>query len=134
MAESVDALVSNTSGATRAGSTPALGTRFNSESIAKSFVYKVLAIFLFLVVPHVRSELYKVELVFSHILFHFPLQTLKRMASFIGVKCVSISCNAVSVVPPSCAYKIKKDGCAFPSYIPFPMTTPLFLQKRIWEA
>ncbi len=27
MAESVDALVSNTSGATRAGSTPALGTR-----------------------------------------------------------------------------------------------------------
>ena len=28
MAESVDALVSNTSGATRAGSTPALGTRF----------------------------------------------------------------------------------------------------------
>ena len=100
MAESVDALVSNTSGATRAGSTPALGTRFNSESIAKSFVYKVLAIFLFLAVPHVRSELYKVELVFSHILFHFPLQTLKRMASFIGVKCVSISCNAVSVVSP----------------------------------
>ena len=28
MAESVDALVSNTSGATRAGSTPALGTEF----------------------------------------------------------------------------------------------------------
>ena len=28
MAESVDALVSNTSGATRAGSTPALGTKF----------------------------------------------------------------------------------------------------------
>ena len=28
MAESVDALVSNTSGATRAGSTPALGTVF----------------------------------------------------------------------------------------------------------
>ena len=27
MAESVDALVSNTSGATRAGSTPALGTK-----------------------------------------------------------------------------------------------------------
>ena len=31
MAESVDALVSNTSGATRAGSTPALGTRLKSR-------------------------------------------------------------------------------------------------------
>ena len=30
MAESVDALVSNTSGATRAGSTPALGTDGNN--------------------------------------------------------------------------------------------------------
>ena len=30
MAESVDALVSNTSGAIRAGSTPALGTELNS--------------------------------------------------------------------------------------------------------
>ena len=37
MAESVDALVSNTSGATRAGSTPALGTSYGSEAIAKSF-------------------------------------------------------------------------------------------------
>ena len=33
MAESVDALVSNTSGATRAGSTPALGTELEKESI-----------------------------------------------------------------------------------------------------
>ena len=37
MAESVDALVSNTSGATRAGSTPALGTknplRLSSERV-----------------------------------------------------------------------------------------------------
>ena len=32
MAESVDALVSNTSGATRAGSTPALGTRLKKQS------------------------------------------------------------------------------------------------------
>ena len=31
MAESVDALVSNTSGATRAGSTPALGTCFEAK-------------------------------------------------------------------------------------------------------
>ena len=31
MAESVDALVSNTSGATRAGSTPALGTQETGE-------------------------------------------------------------------------------------------------------
>ena len=37
MAESVDALVSNTSGATRAGSTPALGTRLQSESAADLF-------------------------------------------------------------------------------------------------
>ncbi len=35
MAESVDALVSNTSGATRAGSTPALGTS-SEESIVDS--------------------------------------------------------------------------------------------------
>ena len=34
MAESVDALVSNTSGATRAGSTPALGTRLESKDAA----------------------------------------------------------------------------------------------------
>ena len=42
MAESVDALVSNTSGATRAGSTPALGTDKN----ANDFISKSLA-FLF---------------------------------------------------------------------------------------
>ena len=35
MAESVDALVSNTSGATRAGSTPALGTRLKSKRAAR---------------------------------------------------------------------------------------------------
>ena len=38
MAESVDALVSNTSGATRAGSTPALGTK----SALKVFTFKAL--------------------------------------------------------------------------------------------
>ncbi len=37
MAESVDALVSNTSGATRAGSTPALGT-CKSAKILKSIL------------------------------------------------------------------------------------------------
>ena len=36
MAESVDALVSNTSGATRAGSTPALGTGFEATFL---FIY-----------------------------------------------------------------------------------------------
>ena len=36
MAESVDALVSNTSGATRAGSTPALGTN-KSANNSRSF-------------------------------------------------------------------------------------------------
>ena len=34
MAESVDALVSNTSGATRVGSTPALGTTLQGEGAA----------------------------------------------------------------------------------------------------
>ena len=37
MAESVDALVSNTSGAIRAGSTPALGTEILSEAILGGF-------------------------------------------------------------------------------------------------
>ena len=36
MAESVDALVSNTSGVTRAGSTPALGTRLKSKRAARN--------------------------------------------------------------------------------------------------
>ena len=36
MAESVDALVSNTSGATRAGSTPALGTFANRRKSLKT--------------------------------------------------------------------------------------------------
>ena len=40
MAESVDALVSNTSGATRAGSTPALGT--TSTKFSESKVLQVL--------------------------------------------------------------------------------------------
>ena len=43
MAESVDALVSNTSGAIRAGSIPALGTRKR----AKYLIYKYLALFFF---------------------------------------------------------------------------------------
>ncbi len=51
MAESVDALVSNTSGATRAGSTPALGTSCDSKAIAKPLHTKDLAIFLFLRFP-----------------------------------------------------------------------------------
>ena len=37
MAESVDALVSNTSGATRAGSTPALGTGSGERAILLRF-------------------------------------------------------------------------------------------------
>ena len=44
MAESVDALVSNTSGATRAGSTPALGTLNYSEGVANQ-VFATLFIF-----------------------------------------------------------------------------------------
>ncbi len=43
MAESVDALVSNTSGATRAGSTPALGTKKPLNlSIRRFFFFGVL--------------------------------------------------------------------------------------------
>ena len=37
MAESVDALVSNTSGATRAGSTPALGTELERSELLSFF-------------------------------------------------------------------------------------------------
>ena len=44
MAESVDALVSNTSGATRAGSTPALGTSFKATVLQD----KVLQHFFFI--------------------------------------------------------------------------------------
>ena len=51
MAESVDALVSNTSGATRAGSTPALGTKLESEGavtqrVAAPFYRKFVKIWL----------------------------------------------------------------------------------------
>ena len=53
MAESVDALVSNTSGATRAGSTPALGTSQDSTTIAKPLKTKGLAIFLLLPPKHI---------------------------------------------------------------------------------
>ena len=38
MAESVDALVSNTSGATRAGSTPALGTTNKIKSLVRQLL------------------------------------------------------------------------------------------------
>ena len=37
MAESVDALVSNTSGATRPGSTPGLGTKLKKQSSVKFY-------------------------------------------------------------------------------------------------
>ena len=50
MAESVDALVSNTSGATRAGSTPALGTLFLKDNDL-SVMLNELSFFLF-VAPH----------------------------------------------------------------------------------
>ena len=48
MAESVDALVSNTSGATRAGSTPALGTVENANIV----YITLLAFFFFQNSPH----------------------------------------------------------------------------------
>ena len=54
MAESVDALVSNTSGATRAGSTPALGTESeflpkdsdSSFSAPSSYLFEKIFIYL----------------------------------------------------------------------------------------
>ena len=55
MAESVDALVSNTSGATRAGSTPALGTSSTRQAIAKPLKTRGLAIFLSLFSPHLQG-------------------------------------------------------------------------------
>ena len=45
MAESVDALVSNTSGVIRAGSTPALGTESESSSEGSDFCYVSAQIF-----------------------------------------------------------------------------------------
>ena len=47
MAESVDALVSNTSGAIRAGSTPAPGTRKR----VKYWIINYLTLFIFEIVP-----------------------------------------------------------------------------------
>ncbi len=44
MAESVDALVSNTSGATHPGSSPGLGTSFSKKS---AVIRRVTALFLF---------------------------------------------------------------------------------------
>ena len=41
MAESVDALVSNTSGATRAGSTPALGTSSTRQQSLNPFTMRI---------------------------------------------------------------------------------------------
>ena len=47
MAESVDALVSNTSGATHPGSIPGLGTKYQSKSLVnKEFMRVFLFIFV----------------------------------------------------------------------------------------
>ena len=49
MAESVDALVSNTSGATRAGSTPALGTENGGfNRVLRFSFYRLLAYYRFM--------------------------------------------------------------------------------------
>ena len=45
MAESVDALVSNTSGAIRAGSIPAPGTRKGPTDTYRAFLYKIFPTF-----------------------------------------------------------------------------------------
>ena len=69
MAESVDALVSNTSGAIRAGSIPALGT----TRIANSFVLSLLAIFDFVFLPKLCPH---ILLLFSDICVTLPLRVL----------------------------------------------------------
>ena len=56
MAESVDALVSNTSGAIRAGSIPAPGTRKWPTGICRPFLYKIFPTFS----PHLPIILQKV--------------------------------------------------------------------------
>ena len=45
MAESVDALVSNTRGAIRAGSIPAPGTRKGPTDTCRAFLYKIFPTF-----------------------------------------------------------------------------------------
>ena len=54
MAESVDALVSNTSGAIRAGSTPALGTESQVKNVSLGFFVPVFFIRIFLDFPGLR--------------------------------------------------------------------------------
>ena len=56
MAESVDALVSNTSGAIRAGSIPAPGTRKWPTDTCRPFLYKIFPTFS----PHLPIILQKV--------------------------------------------------------------------------
>ena len=59
MAESVDALVSNTSGAIRAGSTPALGTESQVKNVSLGFFVPVFFIRIFLDFPGLRIYIYK---------------------------------------------------------------------------
>ena len=60
MAESVDALVSNTSGAIRAGSTPALGTESQVKNVSLGFfLCQFFFIRIFLDFPGLRIYIYK---------------------------------------------------------------------------
>ena len=55
MAESVDALVSNTSGATHPGSSPGLGTRLQKQSAANNMsaaLFFVISYFSFVLLDH----------------------------------------------------------------------------------
>ena len=75
MAESVDALVSNTSGATRAGSTPALGTVENANIV----YITLLAFFFFQNSPH-----------FPHLFENKCFFTTPPHIFFVGCGCVHL--------------------------------------------
>ena len=91
MAESVDALVSNTSGATRAGSTPALGTR--SEEQKKCCRHRVwqhffLYHFLLLLLLALRSLLSIFQLLvdFKEFFIGFCHPVVRPLQLMIGLR------------------------------------------------
>ena len=92
MAESVDALVSNTSGATRPGSTPGLGTKLKkqslaSEMLARDFFVINMEVIVTLVrlVYHdaasIRLELEVADAVKFYVLHHIWKHTLDKVGT-----------------------------------------------------
>ena len=75
MAELVDALVSNTNDASRAGSIPASGTR----KIANSLIINLLAIFCLVIFPKFFPHAIHVPTFSPHVLLTFPNRYLIYM-------------------------------------------------------